>query len=305
MLGESPAPPILPAARYWSEDQVVRFRDRDYRIVSRLGSGGVGITFKVIEIDRVTKEELGTYVAKVAHNEEIGRHILRAYSLARSHLGRHSSLSAIYEVAREPRENDFVALMTWIEGAPLGEFAGVFSLLAEEQQEESIEALAVRWLCAICEALNVLHRNGLIHGDVSPRNLIMSGGDLVLTDYDFVCKIGDPITAPGTILYCSPSYLTKRNASPTDDIYAVAASFFHVIFNREPFQYGITQAKERGLNWDGVNRGECPMLSPFFEKATHPVPEQRFASVADVLAALKIQQPNSTQTLSCNYTTLL
>jgi len=291
LLGESPAPPLLPAARYWSEDQVVRFRDRDYRIVSRLGSGGVGITFKVIEIDRVTKEELGTYVAKVAHNEEIGRHILRAYSLARSHLGRHSSLSAIYEVAREPRENDFVALMTWIEGAPLGEFAGVFSLLAEEQQEESIEALAVHWLCAICEALNVLHRNGLIHGDVSPRNLIMSGGDLVLTDYDFVCKIGDPITAPGTVLYCSPSYQTRRNASPTDDIYALAASFFHVIFDREPFQFGITQKKEHGLNWEGVNRNEYPTLTTFFEKATHPEPEQRYASVADALAALKTQQP--------------
>lgn len=296
LLGESSAPPQLPAARFWSEDQVVRFRDRDYRIVSRLGSGGVGITFKVVEIDRKTKEELGSYVAKVAHNEEIGQHILRAYSLARSHLGRNSSLSAIYEVARESRENDFVALMTWIEGAPLGEFAGIFSLLAEEQQEESVEALALRWLCAICEALNVLHRNGLIHGDISPRNLIMSGGDLVLTDYDFVCKIGETITAPATILYCSPSYQTRRNASPSDDIYALAASFFYVIFDREPFQYGITQAKDRGLNWERVNRDECPTLTAFFEKATHPDPEQRYASVADAMAELKIQKPKAALT---------
>jgi hypothetical protein len=44
------------------------------------------------------------------------------YSLARSHLGRHPALSAIFEVAREWRENEFAALMTWIEGAPLREF---------------------------------------------------------------------------------------------------------------------------------------------------------------------------------------
>ena len=31
---------------------MVRFRDRDYRIVTRLGSGGVGATYKVVEIDR-------------------------------------------------------------------------------------------------------------------------------------------------------------------------------------------------------------------------------------------------------------
>ena len=100
--------------------------------------------------------------------------------------------------------------MTWIEGAPLREFTGVFPLLAEEQQETSSEALALRWLRAMCEALDVLHRNGLIHGDISPRNMIVSGSDLVLTDYDFVGKIGEPIAAPGTVLYCSPSYQEKR-----------------------------------------------------------------------------------------------
>jgi hypothetical protein len=56
LLGESLPTPPPPSARFWTEDQVVRFRDRDYRIVARLGSGGVGTTFKVVEIDRSTKE---------------------------------------------------------------------------------------------------------------------------------------------------------------------------------------------------------------------------------------------------------
>ncbi len=60
-------PARTPPARFWTEEQVVRFHDRDYRIVARLGSGGVGTTFKVVEIDRSTKEDLGTYVAKVGH----------------------------------------------------------------------------------------------------------------------------------------------------------------------------------------------------------------------------------------------
>lgn len=296
LLGESIPPPPLPPARFWSEDQIIRFRERDYRIVSRLGSGGVGMTFKVVEIDRSTKEELGSYVAKVAHNEEIGKRVLKAYSIVRSHLGRHSGLSAIYEVARESHENDFIAIMTWIEGSPIGEFTGVFPLLVEEQQEESSEALALRWLSAICEALNVLHRNGLIHGDVSPRNMIVSGGDLVLTDYDFVSKIGEPITAPGTILYCSPSCQSRQNASPSDDIYALAASFFHVIFEKEPFQYGSSIGKERGLNWEGVHRDGYPSLTAFLEKATHPDIGKRYASIAEALEDLRAKQPKVTLT---------
>ncbi|MCI0422698.1 MAG: hypothetical protein L0312_26335, partial [Acidobacteria bacterium] len=292
LLGESVPLPAPPPARFWTEDQIIRFHDRDYRIVSRLGSGGVGTTFKVVEIDRSTREDLGTYVAKVAYDGETGRRVLNAYSLARSHL-RHTALSTIFEVAKEWGENEFIALMTWISGAPLAEFTGVFPLLAEEQQESSSEALALRWLRIICEALDVLHRNGLIHGDVSPRNLIVSGSDLVLTDYDFVSRLGKPLASPGTVLYCSHSYQEKRPASPSDDIYALAASFFHVIFEKEPFSYSGELNKKRGLNWEGVNREEYPILAAFLDKATHPDPQLRFANVAEALIAAKIGEATS------------
>jgi len=295
LLGESVSPPAAPPARFWTEDQVVRFHGRDYRIVSRLGSGGVGTAFKVVEIESSTKEDLGTYVAKVAHEAEVGQHVLKSYGLARSHLGRHAGLSAIYEVAREWRENEFVALMTWVDGTPLGEFSGVFPLLAEEQQETSSEDLAARWLHLMCEALDVLHRNGLVHGDVSPRNMIVSGSDLVLTDYDFVNKIGESIRGPGTVLYCSPSYGEGRPASASDDIYALAASFFHVVFDREPFRYGGDLAKERGVNWEGIDGNEYPILAAFIDKATHPEPSQRFSSATEALAALTAPQPAGEQ----------
>jgi serine/threonine protein kinase len=288
LLGESVLRAAPPPARFWTEDQIIRFRERDYRILSRLGSGGVGTTFKVIEIDRSTGKDLGTYVAKVVHESDVGRRVLKAYSTVRPHL-RHSALSTIFEVATDWQENEFVALMTWISGAPLAEFAGVFPLLAEEQQETT-EGLALRWLRDICQGLHVLHRNGLIHGDVSPRNLIVSGNDLVLTDYDFAGRIDQSLAAPGTVLYCSPSYQDRIPASNSDDIYALAASFFYVIFDKEPFRYGGDLDKKRGLNWEGVNREQCPILSDFLEKATHPSPELRFRSMAEELSALGIQE---------------
>ncbi len=286
LLGDSVPQEPPPPARFWTEDQLVHFRDCDYRIVTRLGSGGVGTTFKVVEVDRTTKADLGTYVAKVGHHAESGKRVLEAYRLARSHIGRNPALSAIFEVAREWRENSFIALMTWIAGLPLREFIGVFPLLAEEQQEASSEALALRWLRVMCEALRVLHHNGLVHGDISPRNMIVSGGDLVLTDYDFVSKIGDPLTAPGTVLYCPPSYENRASASPADDLYALAASFFHVVFEKEPFIYDGTNAKERGLNWDGTSRAEWPRLAAFLDQATSPDGTLRFASVNEAIAAL-------------------
>ena len=285
LAGEAAPEPLPPPARFWTEDQVIPFRDQDYRIVSRLGSGGVGTTFKVVKVDRETGGDLGTYVAKVARDGEMGRRILHSYELAHSHL-RHSALSTIFEIAPEWRDNSFVALMTWIEGEPLSEYAGVLPILAEDLHEESDEALASRWLRTACEALDVLHGNGLVHGDLSPRNLIVSGTALVLTDYDCLTRRGERGATPGTLLYCSPSWLEGHGATPSDDLYALAASFFHVLFEKEPFQYEGVRAKERGLNWDGLERDEYPVLAAFLDWATHPDPKKRFTTVAEALTAL-------------------
>ncbi len=294
LLGDSVPPPPVPPARFWTEDQVVRFHGGDYRIVIRLGSGGVGTTFKVVELDRSSGEELGTYVAKVAHETDIGQSVLRAYGLARSHLGRHEGLSPIHEFAREWQENDFIALLGWIEGSPLSEFTGVFALIAEDQDEPSAEALAIRWIQLMCEAVNVLHNNGLIHGDVSPRNMIVSGASLVLTDYDFVSRIGETTSTPGTISYCSVARQQKHAAAPTDDLFALAASFFHVLFEKEPFRYGGDLVKERGLNWADVDRDQFPVLANVLDKATAADPRQRFATAIEMRQAL-VQKPAAVQ----------
>ena len=293
LLGESPPPPPPPPARFWTEDQIVPFRGGHYRVVERLGSGGVGTTFKVVQLDRTKKEDLGTYVAKVCHDEEAGRRAVSAYRLARSHL-QHQAVSGIFEVASEWRENEFTALMTWVEGSPLRDFVGVLPLLVDDLDETSADALTLFWLRTMCEALDVLHRNGLIHGDVNPGNLIVSGGDLVLTDYDFVARIDEPIAAPGAVLYCSPSHQTGRPASPSDDLYALAASFFHVIFEHEPFRYDGAPAKERGLNWEAVDaeqRAEYPGVAAFLDRATDPDPDRRFQSATEALKALKAEPP--------------
>ena len=292
LLGETlPAPPA-PPVRFWTEEQVVPFEGRNYRIVSRLGSGSIGTTFKVVEIDPATGEDLGAYVAKAVHDEETAKRVMRAYSLVRSHL-RHSGLSTIYQFATDWQDNGFSALMAWIEGEPLSEYAGLLSILAEDLQEPSIETLAVRWLRTACDALNTLHRSGLVHGDVSPRNIIVCGSDLVLTDYDCVTKVGERPASPGTVVYCSPSFAEEGTAAPSDDIYALAASFFHMWFERPPFQYDDTLAKERGLNWTGMDREALPLFAGFLDRATAPESTKRYQTVAEALADLGVPERES------------
>ncbi|HAS50597.1 MAG TPA: hypothetical protein DCS21_02140 [Gammaproteobacteria bacterium] len=269
LQGIAPPAPDLPAPEYWDEDTVVAFQNSRYKIISRLGQGGIGQTFKVVELDAHSDERFGAYVAKVVRHQEDGEAALRAYRKVRAHTT-HPGLSVIHEIAPQWQANGFVALMKWVEGMPLQDLHGVLPLHAEDLGESSAEALAGRWLIALCEGLGELHRHGLAHGDVSPRNIIVQGGAVVLTDYDKVTVIGG-LSRGGTPGYASPGVQSGSALHPADDVYALAASFFSVLYDREPFP----NDPENGLNWMGVAGYE--RLRPFLERATHPRPEERFA----------------------------
>ena len=275
LLGEEPPAPPAPAARFWSEGQTVPFRGSDYRIVDRPRADDSGALFKVVQVNR-SGDDLGTYAARVEYEREAGERVIAACDLARSHPARHEALAPAVEAAAEWRDNAFTALMEWVDGSPLHEYIGVFS-----QRED--EGLALRWLRALCAALQALHRNGLLHGGVSPRSVIVARGGPVLTGCHSVRKIGETAAAVG--LYYPPGDPQGREASPADDIYALAASFFHAVFDRQPFLYDGAQDRERGLNWQGLEDAD-PVLRDFLEKAADPDPRRRFASADEALAAL-------------------
>lgn len=276
---QGPSPPThrLPAADYWDEDTVVPFQHSHYKIVShlgkiRLGQGGVGQAFKVVELDVHSDEKFGTYVAKLIRHRGDGEVAIRAYKKVRAYTS-HPYLSTIHEIAPEWEEDRFVVLMKWVEGIPLQDLIGLLSIHAEDLGERSAEDLALRWLINLCDALAVLHRVGLVHGDISPRNIIVQGGTVVLTDYDTVTEAGG-LSRGGCPAYASPAVQKLTVIQPSDDIYALAASFFHVLFDRDPFLYGPELRKDRGLNYGGVTGYE--RLRPFLDRATHPLPEERF-----------------------------
>jgi len=273
---------------YWSAGQVVYFHGTPYRIIQSLGTGGIGRTWKVEQLDGQGLEPIGTiYVAKVTHNPEDGALALTAYSKARPYLADTPALATIFECASEWKENDFTALLEWKEGDPFKDLQGSFHEF-DSPQEDSL-----RFLQQVLEGLSSLHNNNLIHGDISPANLIVSPGldSLSLTDYDFVCNIGEPIAGQGTVPY-SPDRAGNSNiASRSDDIFSLAASFFEVVFNpsypngdpRLPFEYDGNPDKSQGLNWDAIDKSQYPVLSNFLSRATNPDSDERYQTVESAL----------------------
>ena len=281
--GAAPVPP----ARFWAEGQEVSFHAQRYHVVARLGAGSTATAFKVVGLHDATGEEVGTFVAKVAHDQEIGIRTRDSHQLVRGTVGREPGLSTVFEVAGEWSADEITALMSWVDGAPLMDFAGVLPLLARDYDTDSAE-LAARWLRTICEALDALHRNGLVHGDVSPHNLIVSDEDLVLTDYDCVTRIGEPVTALGTSPYRSPNRVRGRPASPEHDVHALAASFFHILCDREPFARRRDARRKVKLDWREEERSLYPELADFLDSALSNESQSGFPSAGAALKALRL-----------------
>ncbi len=273
-------PPIrssTPPAQFWDEYTEVEFQGKLYKIISKLGAGGCGTTFKILHCDKDTKEDFGTYVGKVIRKQEDGIAALKAYSKARPYVT-HPNLSAIFEITSEWEENNFLSLMKWVEGEPLSYWRGYLETYQEDLGEESCEDLVIRWLEELCDALSALHQVGLIHGDVSPGNIIVSGSKVILTDYDGVTEEGKKPLFRGTTTYCAPNVQNGVSITRSDDIFALAATFFDVIFDQNPFRFDGVPYKDRGLNWNELEKDKWKRLASFLDKATDPDSNNRFTS---------------------------
>ena len=274
------------AIEFWDEDTPLRFHNRHYRIVTRLGAGSIGTTFKVMEIDPATGSELsGPYVAKAITNEQVGEAATLAYAKVRAQTGG-PHLAGVLEVGQIWRPNEITALLRWIQGEPLSEWIGVLLLYFDELANAPQEEMALTWLNDLCDGLTQLHQAGLVHGDVSPRNIIVDSGNVTLTDFDLAGKTGQ-IPLGGTSLYCAPEVDARALITLSDDIYALAATLFHVLFDRHPFQYSTGTDKKRGMNWDGLNRTEFRRVAQFMDVATHPDRASRFKSALEAAAFLR------------------
>lgn len=287
--------PPLPAPKYWDEDTVVPFQHSNYKIVGRLGGGGIGETFKVVEVDGSSNELYGTYVAKLIYNKDDAEGALRAYRKARAYTI-HPHLSAIHEVTPEWRRDRFASLLKWVEGIPLADLTGVLSLHSEELEEVSLEDLVLRWLNDLCDALWSLHRMGLVHGDVSPRNIIVQGGEVVLTDYDTVSDTGSKPRQRNP-LYASQAVESLTRIVASDDIFALAAGMFHVLFEKDPFLFGAQRDKTHGLNWGDLQTNGLERVVAFLNHATAAIESERFddahAAKAFLAAQMTSDEPDA------------
>ena len=212
------------------DDRAVPRRIGPYRLDEMLGSGSSG------EVWGSTHEPTGTRVAL----KRLHRHLGSDPQAFRRFMQEVSAMTQVDDpyVVRildcGNTEGTPWFAMEWIEGETLRRRLERARPLAAEE--------ALSYGAQVARGLHACHRAGLIHRDVAPANILLSGRRARIADLGLVhrppsAKSLDRETAlAGTILYMSPEQVAGRRLGPGSDIFSLGSILYECLTGRAAFE---------------------------------------------------------------------
>jgi eukaryotic-like serine/threonine-protein kinase len=154
------------------------------------------------------------------------------------------------------------------------------------------------WLEQAARALDVAHREGVVHRDVKPANLMLDGeGNVHVADFGIASSAGmDSLTMTGTVLgtagYLSPEQAQGERAGPASDRYALGIVAWELLTAKRPFESESPTAEAAAHVNAPIpavsSAGDLPReLDPVFERALAKDPLQRYGTAGEFVAALR------------------
>ena len=261
-----------------------------YRLLSPLGSGGMGTVWRAEDV--VLGREVAVKEVTFPHglsdeDREILRERTRREARAAARLD-HPSAVTVYDVVEDG--NAPYLVMELVEARTLSEVVRADGPLSPQRTAQVGLALL--------GALEAAHRQGIVHRDVKPSNVLLcpdqagTPGRVVLTDFGIASSSGDSSITSTGLLLGSPSYIAPERArglppGPASDLWSLGATLFTAVEGRPPYDGG-----EPLLTVTAVVTGEhAPFVAagPLAEVITGLIardPDQRL-DVAGARAALR------------------
>jgi len=253
-----------------------------YRIVGKLGAGGMGVVYKA------TDEKLHRNVALKCLRTEDSTAAERSRFLQEARAASaldHPNIGVIHGI-EELDDGRLFIVMAYYEG----------ETLAERLKRTPLDATAGADIVRqTAQALAEAHSKGIVHRDVKPSNIMITRPGLVkLLDFG-LAKLGNAETLTrsrttmGTAAYMSPEQALGRDVDRRTDIWALGVVLYEVLSGRRPFQrdsvpstlLAVTQYSPPPLE------GVPPDLQAAVDRCLVKDLEQRYQSARDLIRDLE------------------
>ena len=203
---------------------------RGYELLEQIGAGAYGAIYRARQ--PVVDREVAIKIILPEHASQpdfIRRFEVEARLVAQLE---HLHIVPLYDYWRDPEGAYLV--MRLMKGGTLGK--------ALQRGPLSLSQVT-RWLEQICSALAVAHRQGVIHRDLKPGNILLDEeGNAYLSDFGIakVVRVQALATATigitGTPAYISPEQVEGRANTPQTDIYSLGVMLFEMLTGQHPFR---------------------------------------------------------------------
>jgi predicted Ser/Thr protein kinase len=251
----------------------------EYTLIRELGRGAMGVVFEAVH--RSLGRKVALKVLRTGFDtDDVARQRFKREARSCAQV-RHDHIVEVYD-AGEVEGQPFYS-MALLEGRSLHDVA------------RSADAPSPRELAAgiadIADALDALHRAGIVHRDVKPSNIMVApGGPMVLADFGLARASSERLTATGqalgTPLYMSPEQVMGRTSEVDgrSDVYGLGATLYEALTGHALFEsdevVGILRMilKERPVPPSQVRPGIDRALERVVLKAVEKRKEDRYQS---------------------------
>ena len=263
-----------------------------YEIIEKVGSGGMATVYKAR--DTILNRYVAVKVLRdefTTDEEFIKRFNTEAQSAARL---THPNIVSVFDVGQE--YNIYYIVMELIQGKTLKQ------IISEEG------ALPWKWTVniaiQICSALEMAHKNGIIHRDIKPHNIIITeDGIAKVTDFGIAKAVSNStITAFGTTIgsvhYFSPEHARGGYTDAKSDIYSLGVVMYEMITGKVPFDadtpvsVALKHMQEEPIEPIQLNSTIPVAINKIILKAMKKDTSARYASATDMMKDLSMALKN-------------
>src|SRR6266702_2133334 len=252
-----------------------------YRIVGRLGKGGMG------EVYRADDLKLGQPVALKFLSEAVDRDPARLTQLhTEVRLARpvsHPNVCRVYDIGEVDRRH-FLS-MEFIKGEELSSLLRRIGRLPQDK--------AVQIARQICAGLAAAHDVGVLHRDLKPANVMIDGdGNARILDFGLAGlteEFSDDEIRAGTPAYMSPEQLDGKEQTVKSDIYSLGLVLYELFTGKRAFEaptFGdlikLRRSDTTPTTPSEIVKGLDPMVEKVIDRCLQKDPDRRPSSALQV-----------------------
>jgi serine/threonine protein kinase len=262
-----------------------------YRVVKKLGSGGMGSVYLAEQMSIGRKIALKVLQGEFANDDEFIKRFHQEARLAANLNHRH--LVTIHDFDQTDDGAVFIA-MEYVEGQNLRDLIRQRSMTLNQ---------AVRIAKQIAEGLSAAHQAGVIHRDIKPENImivkatdevkVMDFGIARLRDVETIARLTQPGVIMGTPAYMAPEQIEGGEVNEKTDIYAFGIVMYEMLSGDTPFKAPtpsallIKHVTEQPIPLRKLREDVPLILERLVMQALEKMPERRPKQMAEVVDELQ------------------